>query len=112
MASSPPPSQDEPFVKSELAHTLQEQSFGLQRFELLESTDLESKARVVLLEGMTIIISLTSAGFQYMAKFQPVKSPNGVPKTFESSEELLGFVSQQYASARRDALLAKLEALR
>ncbi|EMD40077.1 hypothetical protein CERSUDRAFT_103948 [Gelatoporia subvermispora B] len=117
-SSPPPPSQEKSFVQSELAHSLQEQSFGIQSFELLESTDLQSKARVVLLEGLTIIISLTAFGFQYMlgndgqADFTPAHSPDGTPKTFESLEDLLDFVSQQYGAARRGALLAKLEALR
>ena len=66
MASASPRQESEPhaFVKEELSRALNEQSFGITSHEIISSTPLKAAARVVLLEGDTILLSLSSRGFQ------------------------------------------------
>ncbi len=53
-----------PFPQSELQRSLSEESFGIKSFEFVNVSELEATANVVLLEGNTIQISLTSRGYQ------------------------------------------------
>ena len=48
---------------SELASALKENSFGLKEYQVIQESQLESTATVVLLEGHTITVSLTPRGF-------------------------------------------------
>ncbi|CDO69995.1 hypothetical protein BN946_scf184973.g5 [Trametes cinnabarina] len=107
--SSPAYQQSEPssFTREELERALIENSYGISSFELMSSSPLKATARVVLLEGEPIIISLTSRG-----PSEPPVDPDLDSETvFETLEQLLQTVSPQYESAKRNALLAKLEAL-
>jgi hypothetical protein len=49
---------------SELALALKENSFGLKEYQVIEETQLESTATIVLLEGHTITVSLSPRGFE------------------------------------------------
>ena len=52
------------FTQEELARALKEQSFGINSYEIVSTTPLKATASVVLLEGQTILVSLSSRGFQ------------------------------------------------
>ncbi|KAI0357468.1 hypothetical protein OH77DRAFT_1422327, partial [Trametes cingulata] len=109
-----PPQQSEPsaFVREELERALAEQSFGISSFELMSSSPLKAAARVVLLEGNPVVISLTSRGFQLQSPSEAPMDPDHDSETvFETIEQLLQTVSPRYESARRGALLSKLESL-
>lgn len=49
---------------SELRSALGENAFGLKDFQVIRETQLESTATVVLLEGETVTVSLSSRGFE------------------------------------------------
>ena len=51
------------FTQEELARALKEQSFGITTFEIVSTTPLKATASIVLLEGQTILVSLSSRGF-------------------------------------------------
>lgn len=51
------------FPAGELERALSEQSFGIASYEITERSALEAAARVVLLEGEVVSISLTSRGY-------------------------------------------------
>ena len=51
------------FPTGELERALSEQSFGIASYEITERSALEATARVVLLEGEVVSISLTSRGY-------------------------------------------------
>ena len=131
MASASLSQESEPhaFVKEELSRALNEQSFGITSHEIISSTPLKAAARVVLLEGDTILLSLSSRGFQVRTlgfcsirpyeRSSQLHSLNESPTdpdldaelVFETLEQLLQSVSLQYDAARRSALIAKLDAL-
>ncbi|KAI0373710.1 hypothetical protein BV20DRAFT_1049653 [Pilatotrama ljubarskyi] len=109
-----PPQQSEPaaFAREELARALAEQSFGISSYELVSSSPLKAAARVVLLEGDAIVVSLTSRGFQLHSPTEaPMDPDHDSERVFETIEQLLETVSPQYESARRSALLSRLESL-
>ncbi|KAI0647789.1 hypothetical protein C8Q79DRAFT_924886 [Trametes meyenii] len=100
------------FVREELERALTEQSFGISGFELTSSSPLKAAARVALLEGDSILISLTSRGFQLHSPSEaPMDPDHDADTVFEAIEQLLQTVSPAYESAKRNALLAKLESL-
>ena len=134
---SSPQSHPTTFTRSELDRALSEQSFGITSYEITDSTELEASARVVLLEGNVIIISLTSRGYQvsfrdsnpYLVRSTGRKShshwsnvqiiPSSLEgegghvldRVFEEVEGLLQTVSNQYGQARQMALMQKLALL-
>jgi hypothetical protein len=58
------------FFSSELEKALEEQSFGIAGFQLLQSSNsLESSALVTLLEGIIVNISVSSRGYQVWRYF-------------------------------------------
>ena len=115
------------FISSELEKALEEQSFGITGFELLRSpSSLQSFARVTLLEGDVVNISLSARGYQVWFFFffsfrhhmnndllvQLTKSGASSAQTgevFEAIESLLQFVSPLYERMRRENLFAQLE---
>ncbi|KAM5538716.1 hypothetical protein V8D89_007745 [Ganoderma adspersum] len=114
MALASPPQQSKPhaFVKEELSRALSEQSFGITSHEIISSTPLKAVARVVLLEGDTVLLSLSSRGFQLHSLNESPTDPDlDAELVFETLEQLLQSVSLQYDAARRSALIAKLNAL-
>ncbi len=129
MASPTEESGPHAFVIEELSRALDEQSFGITSHEIVSSSPLKAVARIVLLEGDTILVSLSSRGFQvrplefgstYPYKRSPqLHSLNESPTdpdldaelVFETLDQLLQSVSLQYDAARRSALIAKLDAL-
>ncbi|KAI0074116.1 hypothetical protein K474DRAFT_1626401 [Panus rudis PR-1116 ss-1] len=113
MASPLPPStpfvaQDpSTFTASELERSLSEQSFGITSYEIISTSKAEAEARVVLLEGETITISLTCGGYR-MKESSDDKEAGGIYETLES---LLSSVSKMYGEARQKTLMEKLFAL-
>ncbi|PSS34196.1 hypothetical protein PHLCEN_2v1763 [Hermanssonia centrifuga] len=91
-----------PFPQSELQRSLSEESFGIKSFEFVNVSELEATANVVLLEGNTIQISLTSRGYQSH------DSEGGV---FETMEDLLQATSPMYETVRQRILMEKLSVL-
>ena len=134
---SSPQSHPTTFTRSELDRALSEQSFGITSYEITDSTELEASARVALLEGNVIIISLTSRGYQvsfrdsnpYLVRSTGRKSrshwsnvqviPSSLEgegghvldRVFEEVEGLLQTVSNQYGQAKQMALIQKLALL-
>jgi hypothetical protein len=49
---------------SELASALEENSFGLKDYQVIQEAQLESFATVVLLEGDTVLVALSPRGFE------------------------------------------------
>ncbi|KAF9808948.1 hypothetical protein IEO21_07670 [Rhodonia placenta] len=103
------------FPTVELTSALGEQCFGIVDFTIVSSTVHEASARVALLEGNTVIISLSSRG--YRAVLGPGLETREVPTeitlelSYESIEDILTVLSSRYGDVRRDRLFAKLEAL-
>ncbi|EJF57081.1 hypothetical protein DICSQDRAFT_70216 [Dichomitus squalens LYAD-421 SS1] len=92
------------FAHDELERALKEQSFGITSFEIVSTTPLKAAASVVLLEGPTVLVSLSNRGFQ-------VHPDLDAEAVFETIEQLLQSVSPQYDAARRSALITKLESI-
>ncbi|KAI0755219.1 hypothetical protein C8Q80DRAFT_418593 [Daedaleopsis nitida] len=106
--------QSEPhaFVEEELNHTLTEQSFGISSYEIVSTSPLKATAKIVLLEEETVMVSLTSRGFQLHSPSEPPMDPDlDAEIVFETIEQLLQSVSPRYGAAQRSALMAKLNAL-
>ncbi|KAG2354524.1 hypothetical protein BDR07DRAFT_1429214 [Suillus spraguei] len=86
---------------TELSKALSEQAFGLARFDVYGgSSPHEATASVTLLEGRTILITLTARGYQLDEN-----------QIFESIEGLLQAVSTAYEGKRREALFSRLRSL-
>ncbi|KAG2364440.1 hypothetical protein BDR07DRAFT_1401745 [Suillus spraguei] len=89
------------FYHTELSKALSEQAFGLARFDVYGgSSPHEATASVTLLEGRTILITLTARGYQLDEN-----------QIFESIEGLLQAVSTAYEGKRREALFSRLRSL-
>jgi len=52
------------FYQRELAQALNEQVFGISRSEIIHSNENEAEATITLLEGNTINVVLSSAGYK------------------------------------------------
>ncbi|TBU23198.1 hypothetical protein BD309DRAFT_951956 [Dichomitus squalens] len=100
------------FAHDELERALKEQSFGITSFEIVSTTPLKAAASVVLLEGPTVLVSLSNRGFQLYSPTDPPTDPDlDAEAVFETIEQLLQSVSPQYDAARRSALITKLESI-
>lgn len=86
---------------SELASALKENSFGFKEYQVVQQTQLESSATVVLLEGHTISVFLSPRGFEVLDK-----EPGVVHETLE---KLLDSQSPAYRLASHQALFSRLE---
>ena len=64
MDSLPQASEPHAFVEEELVRALTEQSFGIASYEVVSTSPMKATALVVLLEGESILVSLTSRGYQ------------------------------------------------
>jgi hypothetical protein len=51
------------FYEGEIRRALDEQSFGIKQYTVLETSTTRARASVTLLEGSVIIIELTSQGY-------------------------------------------------
>lgn len=127
MSSSP--TTPSSFFSSELKRALSEQIFGISGYKLGTSSSYEANAKVDLLEGAQMLISLSYRGFQvsqmgaftyYSALINyKVTSASGPPEkltpinphlnsVFETIEALLERCSPEYASKRAELLYSKL----
>ena len=55
------------FVEEELVRALKEQSFGISSYQIVSTSPMKATARVALLEGEAVLVSLTGRGFQVHA---------------------------------------------
>ncbi|KAK7690366.1 hypothetical protein QCA50_007023 [Cerrena zonata] len=107
-----PQSHPSNFTHSELERALSEQSFGITSYEIISSSELEASARVVLLEGSVIVVSLTSRGYQIVPSSKTDEIEAGLPDdVFEEVDILLQAISERYRQARQMALMEKLALL-
>jgi len=105
MTSPSPSPSPATFPESELDQALSEQSFGITSYEIQSVSQLEAEARVVLLEGDSIRITLTSRGYEV------VSDSIGSSDVFETIENLLHNRSQMYQEAKHKVLMDKLSLL-
>ena len=108
---------------AELASALKENSFGLKEYQVIQETQLESIATVVLLEGDTITICLSPQGFTVRSYDMPVSclrsirhkkkkvSSKGSEVVHETLEQLLDSQSPAYRLASQQTLLSRLHGL-
>jgi len=97
------------FYSKELQQSLSKQSFGIAGFEVLPPTSsFLCAAKVHLLEGYTILISISPAGYR-VDEDSHAHAPS--TQVHESAEELLQATSPRYADEWGKQLAAKLEAL-
>jgi hypothetical protein len=54
------------FYRCELTQALNEQAFGISHSEVIHSTENEAEATVTLLEGKTINVILSNAGYKVL----------------------------------------------
>ena len=117
-------SPEEHFAHTELERALKEQSYGLKSFEILKKTHLESTARVTILEGDVVIISLTPRGYLVKRNTIPVlhldthlllqflkETSEEEGLTYESIEEALQVVSPLYLQAKQRLLVERLSSI-
>lgn len=97
----PPPAT---FTESELSQALSEQSFGITSYEIQSVSQPESTARVVLLEGDAIHVTLSARGFE-------IVGGNSPSNMFETIDNLLHERSPKYREARDKVLMDKLSLL-
>lgn len=62
-------------MREELERALAEHSFAISSFEAMSSSPLKATARVVLLEGDAVVVSLTSRGYQVRCNFEDRTGP-------------------------------------
>jgi len=112
MDSNPPSA----FLSNELENVLTEQAFGITSFVVdPSSAGLQASASVVLLEGNSVTIHLSSRGYSLdwnRSNLPSRRSNNRDSPTFETIEILLQSVSAMYERRRQQILVARLERLR
>lgn len=87
------------FYRRELALALSEQSFGITRSEITHFSENEAEATITLLEGKTVDVALSSAGYKVEERY------------YETLDDLLSSISSSYASKRVEALMERLQGL-
>jgi len=89
------------FYRRELTQALNEQTFGISCSEIICSTESEAQATVTLLEGNTIDVVLSSAGYK-MSDHETF---------YETLDDLLSSMSPAHAAKRVEMLVGKLQGL-
>ncbi|KAH9997770.1 hypothetical protein BJV74DRAFT_768294 [Russula compacta] len=89
------------FYRRELAQALNEQAFGISHSEVTRFTENEAEAIVTLLEGKTINVVLSYAGYKVW----------GQERFYETLDDLLSSTSPIYAAKRVETLMARLQGL-
>ncbi|KAH9081771.1 hypothetical protein EDB83DRAFT_2334733, partial [Lactarius deliciosus] len=89
------------FYRRELAWALDEQSFGVTHSEITHFSENEAEATITLLEGQTVNVALSSAGYKVIAE----------EIYYETLDNLLSFISPSYATKRVEALMERLQGL-
>jgi len=87
------------FYRRELAQALNEQSFGITRSEITRFSENEAEATITLLEGRTVDVVLSPAGYKVEERY------------YETLDDLLSFSSPSYAAKRVEALMERLQGL-
>lgn len=114
------------FFGQELQRALKEQGLAVQNYKILNASPLQASARVKLLEGHSINITLTQQGYNvgilqllspspslYFLYFSQIdcKANEGTIQIFETVEDLFRSTSPLYAQRRSDALFEALKRL-
>ncbi|KAI0308105.1 hypothetical protein B0F90DRAFT_1680186 [Multifurca ochricompacta] len=87
------------FYRRELIRALNEQSFGIAHSEVTHFAENEARGAITLLEGETINVVLSSAGYQLSAQV----------KFYETLDDLLSSTSPTYSAKRVEILMARLQ---
>ncbi|KAH9050546.1 hypothetical protein EDB84DRAFT_1259436 [Lactarius hengduanensis] len=95
------------FYRRELARALDEQSFGVTHSEITHFSKNEAEATITLLEGQTVNVALSSAGY----KVREILSNDTEEIYYETLDNLLSFISPSYATKRVEALMERLQGL-
>ncbi|KZT09359.1 uncharacterized protein LAESUDRAFT_712440 [Laetiporus sulphureus 93-53] len=111
-AASPGAELPSDFPTAELIHALEEQSFGISSYELRSFDAHEATAQVVFLEGHVVTVSLSTTGYKATEhRHGNDGDPCSTDRSFESIEELMEHISPRYVEKRREAIMARLQAL-
>jgi len=89
------------FYRRELERALNEQSFGITHSEITHFSENEAEATITLLEGQTVDVALSSAGYKVTVE----------ERYYETLDDLLSFISSSYASKRVEGLMERLQGL-
>ena len=105
-------------MSSELHRALDEQSFGIATYTIAPSASaLQAIASVTLLEGQTILITLSARGYRVRRRASLTECQSlflcqvGNYATYESLDALLQAFSPMYARSRQELLVRRLEEL-
>ncbi|KAI0274956.1 hypothetical protein BC834DRAFT_850484 [Gloeopeniophorella convolvens] len=99
------------FYRIELERALSEQSFGVERSEIVYSNEHEAGASVTLLEGEIITAVLSSAGYKVSDAEHLARELAAQETYYETLDDLLSSKSPSYAAKRVNVLMAKLQGL-
>ncbi|KAI9454829.1 hypothetical protein F5148DRAFT_1227913 [Russula earlei] len=90
------------FYRRELTRALNEQRFGISSgSEVTRFTENEAEAKLTLLEGETIHVVLSSAGYKVSTQV----------RIYETLDDLLASTSPAYAAQRFSILVSRLQEL-
>ncbi|KAF9454696.1 hypothetical protein P691DRAFT_804042 [Macrolepiota fuliginosa MF-IS2] len=92
------------FYGQELHRALKEQGAAIHGFKLVNVGTLQAVARVRLLEGHSIDVTLTQQGYKVECKVN-----EGVAQIFETIEDLFHSTSPLYTQKRSEALFEALK---
>ncbi|EJD41235.1 hypothetical protein AURDEDRAFT_115509 [Auricularia subglabra TFB-10046 SS5] len=95
---------DTSFYSAELARSLKEQQSRVRSTAPIASTNQEATAAIHLLEGTSIVVRLTAAGYEVVGRPQT--------RHYETLDDLLLAESSQYAHRGMELLFSKLEHIR
>ncbi|KAF8645188.1 hypothetical protein AX16_008015 [Volvariella volvacea WC 439] len=99
------------FYAQELQRALSESSWGIKSFAVTASSPLQATAVVTLLEGYTVTITLSIAGYSVDPSNNPGAGQCSPDVPFESIEPLLQRLSSMYERQRQALLFQRLEKL-
>ncbi|KAG9024034.1 hypothetical protein FS837_005530 [Tulasnella sp. UAMH 9824] len=102
----------DPDLSAELRQALQEQSFGIQTYEL--TSDPFEHAIIKLLEGPSIMVKVTVQGWEVVEAttvVYPYTAPSTSRQRYETLDNLLRSNSPEYAAKESQKLQDKLNAL-
>ncbi|KAL0961321.1 hypothetical protein HGRIS_006279 [Hohenbuehelia grisea] len=107
-------SQVSSFFGTELQRALREQAFGITSFELVDAGPLQAGAKVTLLEGSAVTVTLTGRGYHWDAhqsQRPSVSASSSSGQVYEGIEDLLTAISPLYQQRFQETLFSKLAKL-
>ncbi|KAA1467775.1 hypothetical protein DENSPDRAFT_832910 [Dentipellis sp. KUC8613] len=97
------------FFEVELKRALEEQSFGVTRAEVVNSSSLDATALITLLEGAVLEVVLFRGGYRVLREPAGEHVPGHHPRIYETIEDLLSAHSSGYVAKKHETLFAKLD---